>query len=300
MKSGVLTLLHQLSSLHPEMARPIYRLVSEMLSKSSGEILEKVLRVLGEIGRQNQDLGAEILNLVEIYYSSEDWDIRNAAFEASFSIGLHHDRFQPELIKRIKLALNDVDGRVSETALDAVEQLLERRKNVAEEFLEVSKKLVKSRNLQNRQTGAMLLGNLVERDLKLVDEALVLLPAILTDEEFATRNVAKQVLKQTMTRISKLQTIPANIDRGLDKIITIAQKGANHSSASIRRDAYDTMALIAEAIPRSRVADRVRKAIERAQKRQEKDPALLEFLEECRIRAKPPVFYVKEEGKIKI
>ncbi|RMG36034.1 MAG: hypothetical protein D6732_08830 [Methanobacteriota archaeon] len=299
-KSATLDLLFQLTSMHSEMARPIYRLVSDILNSSSGEILEKCLKILGEIGIRNNTLAQEILDLLNPYTNSQDWNVRNSAYHASFRIGLHSHAFQNELIRRMTMALKDADGRVSETALDAVELLLERKKDLAKEFLGVSKKLVKSKNIRNRQTGALLLGNLVERDLTLVDEALILLPNLVTDEEMATRNVAKQVLKQTMERVSKMKSIPGNIEKGLNKMVTVALKGANHSSASIRRDAYETMTLIAEAIPRHRIADRVRKAIERSQKRQEKDPALLEFLEECRIRAKPPVYYVKEEGKIKV
>lgn len=296
----VLDLLYRLAKNHMEMSRPIYRLIQNKLRAGDQERILRTIPILGVLGMQNQDLAVEILGLLEPFTKSPDWSIRNEAFEASFVIALRFNRFQKDLLDLITLALSDLDGRVSETALDAASELLGKKKEFATDFLKISQKLIRSRNIRNRQTGALLLGNIVERDLTLVDEALSLLPNLVNEEEVATRIVAKQVLKQIMDRIGRLKNIPRTINKGLDKIVTITLKGANHSSASIRRDAYEVMTIIAEAIPREPIADRIRRAIEKAQKRQEKDPALLEFLEECRIRAKPPVYYVKEEGKIKI
>ncbi len=299
-KEIALEILNELANVNPEMGRAIYRLVIDHVDSPNDIIQIKVIETLGAIGKHNRTLVDDVLNTLSPLTESPKWHVRLSAFDAYFQSVLNQPHRLKDSIPMLKKGLNDQDGHVREVSLDFANKLLEKQRAYAKELFDIGKKLIKNKSPQIRQTGIHLMGTISERNLTLIDEVLKVIPPVIEEEDYGSRAVAKQVIRLSMEKIATLKTIPADIVKALDKIVTASLKAANHSHASVRRDAYELWAIIAESIPQHPISDRIRKAIERAQKKQEKDPALLEFLEECRIRAKPPVFYVKEDGKIKI
>jgi hypothetical protein len=174
--------------------------------------------------------------------------------------------------------------------MDILKYQLENNRSSAEVFVKGLKKELKKRTIPGEVRAAyyQALAEIVTLRRLLIADVLDLLKSDYDHEENVVRLALSDALKASVQKLKTTREPLPEIKKSLNKIMASIQKAANHSHPGIRRDAYLNMTEICAALTYYKVAKRGRNAITTA-KRHEKDVGLLEFLETCRIRAKPPL-----------
>ena len=261
----------------------IYDMVRFNLDKLSDHSKYNVLSLLSTITISKKDKVAEIFEIAKKEIKHSDWQVRSVAFNTMIRC-LRIDRsLSKELTPTLKIALQDIEPNVRLEVVNYVSELLTQRSDITEDILEIAKGLLRSKNHELHSTALLLFNTIVEEKPRYSDEVLRQIQNSYEERDTYARIAILEVLRNSLEKASRY-----NIKEKVISVnITSAMQAANNSNIGIRRSAYDAITIVAETLPASKHAVRCRKAIDKALNGQEKDPSLLEFLDECRIRALP-------------
>lgn len=288
-KTAVISSFGRVVEQKPENANPVYRHVSPLMSINDKGLQVALVETLGKIASHASRLAEEIFATIVPFTQDDDWQVRSLAYQSLVNTANRNSELRGSIMKYLPKAFEDSDSHVRLEALNYTSEFIQENPRVADEIFPFAKKLIKSKDPEIRGAGLRLMALLADRKATLVDDILSVIYKNYDEDEFNARNAVLEVLKNAMQKISKLRSLTPDVEKSISNNITGAMKAANHSDPRIRRTGYEALTIINSAIPLSEHADRGRNAIEKAQKRQERDPALLEFLEECRIRSLPPL-----------
>ena len=247
-------------------------------------IKHQVLSLLGEIVIQRKQEAKKTFKFAKKEMGNEDWRIRSAAFSTMIRCLRADPDLQDELTSTITKALADVEPNVRLEVVNYVSELLYQRSEIVEDILKIARDLLKSSERALHSTALILLKSIVEVKPRYSEEIMSIIQNSYEERDPYARAAIIDVLRTCLQKGYR----HGIRDKVIAGNITGALKGANNSHLGIRRSAYEAITTICEELPETKHAVRGRKAIEKALKGQEKDPSLLEYLDECRIRALPP------------
>jgi hypothetical protein len=274
-------------SANPALANSIYRTVQKYPVEINMTMKMAILETMGMVGLHSNRFSEEVFDKIAPFTKDASWQIRSVAFGALVNSAKKNAAQRLKILPYLSEAFKDSDLHIKTDALDFAESLLDESSRIGDQLMEIAQKLLRSKNPGNRTTGLRLFRRVVERRASLIDETLKAISKSYTEESFHSRSSLIEILKITMERLSKLRQIPSNTNSLIRGNIDFILKAANNSDPRIRRTAYEALTIINQNLPLSNHAERGRNAINKALNKQEKDPALLEYLEQCRILSIP-------------
>ena len=275
---------------NPTLAKGVFRRISSARNDNSTRVQLAAIEALGYVASSSRDLSDTIYEELTPLLHDDDWQVRSASIHALYSSALNRSEVREKLLNSLLITLLDEDRTVRAESLDILNFLLEKHRPTAETVLNFIKKEMKNKNMpdENRIMVYNSLSLIATHRLRLVNQILLLLTKDFENEDNPVRIALYEALKNCLDKIASSREPSQDLQKTLDNVFSRILKAANHSLASIRRDAYNSITEICIALPNFKIAKRGRNAIDTAIK-QEKDVGLQEHLETCRVRAKPPL-----------
>jgi hypothetical protein len=272
------------------LAKAVHRRIADARNDTSLRVQLSAIEALGHVAAANRELSEGIFTELKPLLNDDDWQVRLSTLSGLFVASKKRKDLNKEMINVTLIALSDDDRTVRSEAMDILKYQLENNRSSAEVFVKGLKKELKKRTIPGEVRAAyyQALAEIVTLRRLLIADVLDLLKSDYDHEENVVRLALSDALKASVQKLKTTREPLPEIKKSLNKIMASIQKAANHSHPGIRRDAYLNMTEICAALTYYKVAKRGRNAITTA-KRHEKDVGLLEFLETCRIRAKPPL-----------
>ncbi|MHA2028789.1 MAG: hypothetical protein ACW99Q_05315 [Candidatus Kariarchaeaceae archaeon] len=277
-------------STNPGLARAVHRRIANARNDPSLRVQLAAIEALGHVAAANRQLSEGIFGELKPLLNDDDWQVRLSTLSGLFIASKKRKDLNDELVSVTITALTDDDRTVRSEAIDILNYLLTKYRPSAEMFVKAMKKELRNKGVpaEIRATYFQALQQIVATRRLLLNDILQLLQSDFENEDSRVRIAVSDAIKASLVQLKATRDPSSAIQKTLDKMMANILKGANHSHPAIRRDAYQNIADICAALTYFKVAKRGRNAITTAQKH-EKDVGLLEFLETCRIRAKPPL-----------
>ncbi len=274
-----------------------YKKIQRLRNSQDQIIQQRVVNCLTTIAESNNNLAKEIVPILIPLLNDNDWAVRTETYTAVLNYYVSNSFEFKDIKKPLINALSDVDYHVREVGLEFIGTLIDSSYDTAN-ILNIAKKQNKSNSRDIKETGLEILEIAIERDPKVGIEAIDQIFDSLYSEETNLRQISKRILQKIVEYLSSRHHLPGDTPKKLDKLVSTLMRGANNNFVSVRLDSYDSLAIIAENLPKSKVSERIRKTLNTAYQKKEREPSLKEYLKDCILRAKPPVFYKKEGGKV--
>ncbi|MHA2250724.1 MAG: sister chromatid cohesion protein PDS5 [Candidatus Kariarchaeaceae archaeon] len=274
----------------PNLARAVYRKIGDSRNDTSARVQLASVEALGHVASASKQFSDEIFESLQPLLTDDDWQVRLAALNGVFAASRERSDLSGNLIKEIAFAITDNDRTVRGEALDMFNFAVEKYREAAGIFL---KSIQKELTLVQDEVKATLYNGLqliADKRVRLAPEVIGLLAGNFDNPEFSVRNAINEVLKTSVDKLSKSRESSRDIQKFLNNLLTNILKAANHSNPAVRKSAYEGITIINVGLPHLKVANRGRNAIARAMKH-EKDVALADFLENCRVRSVPPLSF---------
>lgn len=275
------------------LARAVHRRIADARNDTSLRVQLSAIEALGHVAAANRELSEGIFGELKPLMNDDDWQVRLSTLSGLFVASKKRKDLNEDMVQVTLVGLSDDDRTVRSEAIDILKFQLENYRPSAELFVKALKKELKKRVIPGevRATYYHALEEIASIRRILIADILEILQTDYAHEENVVRAALAGTLKTSVQKLKSTRELSTGIEKSLGKIMTSILKAANNSHTGIRRDAYQNIADICAALIYHKVAKRGRNAITTAM-RHEKDVGLLEFLETCRIRAKPPLTHL--------
>ncbi|OLS23764.1 MAG: hypothetical protein HeimC2_25030 [Candidatus Heimdallarchaeota archaeon LC_2] len=272
------------------LARAVHRRISEARNDLSLRVQLAAIEALGHVAAASRQLSDNIFEELKPLLNDDDWQVRLSTLNGLFVASKNRKDLNEQMVHITMIVLSDEDRTVRSEAVDILNYLLINHRPAAELFVNLIKKEIRKKGMSDeiRSTYYQALESIASTRKLLVSDILELLYSDFENDDSAVRTSINGAIKASVKKISTSKEQTPGIQKSLNKIMSQLLKAANNSYPPIRRDAYSNIAEICAKVPNYKVAKRGRNAIITAQ-RHEKDVGLLDFLETCRIKAKPPL-----------
>ena len=283
-------LLSRIVEVDPESVRLIWSYIRQSLSDEEFDVRVAAVTALGIIAKNVPEMQGEIILDLEETAKDVDWRVRLATASAmqDFLASLEID---PKPLARLLMELaKDEEESVREEAGDAIIALVDTNSRYLEIFYNKVSESIRERNRNHEVKASLitLLGELTTRKQLLIDETIRQISQYITWESIQLRNAVNQSYDKFARQFEGVRRIGHEVLSAINDALDYALKGANSSNPSMRRSAYEaTVHLIKNLPPSSAPYRRGRKAILDSLNRHEKDPTLLQYLEQARILTTP-------------
>lgn len=272
------------------LARAVHRRISEARNDLSLRVQLAAIEALGHVAASSRQLSDSIFEELKPLLNDDDWQVRLSTFNGLYAASKNRKDLNDQMVQITMVALSDDDRTVRSEALDVMNYILANHRPAADLFVTLVKKELRKKEVPDEIRAAMIQGleSIATTRKLLINDILQSLYSDFENDDTAVRIAVTGALKASVKKITSSREPTPGIQKSLNKIVSQLLKAANNSHTGIRRDAYSNIAEICANLPNFKVAKRGRNAITTAL-RHEKDVGLLEFLETCRIKAKPPL-----------
>ncbi len=271
-----------------ELARSVYRKINDSRNDEVARVQLAAVEALGHVASASRQFSDEIFESLQPLLADNDWQVRLAALNGLFAASQERPDLADNLMKEMLFALTDNDRTIRERALDILIFVVDKYRKTSEMILASITKDLKAFSDDVKATLYNALQIIADRMGRQVEFILPLLGSAYENDEILVRIAVNETLTTCVEQLAKSRDRGSDVQKILNKLITDLQKAANHSSPAIRKTAYEGITIICAGLPDHKVSKRGRTAINRAIKH-EKDVGLADFLENCRIRAVPPL-----------
>ncbi len=283
-------LLSRIVEVDPESVRLIWSYIRQSLSDEDFDVRVAGVTALGSIAKHVPEMQEEAILDLEQTARDVDWRVRLATASATqdFLASLEID---PKPLAKLLMELaKDEEESVREEAGDGIIALVDTNSRYLETFYNRVSESIRERNRNHEVKASLitLLGELTTRKQLLIDETIRQISQYITWESIQLRNAVNQSYDKFARQFEGVRRLGPEVLNAINDALDYALKGANSSNPSMRRSAYEAIVhLIKNLPPSSAPYRRGRKAILESLNKHEKDPTLLQYLEQARILTTP-------------